>query len=78
MKDYGFLCLPKNIGKNVDKNISRHLNCKYSQKLLDHAKQLATEARETVPKIEIQKTADKIADLIGNEIANKITKASKN
>ena len=77
MNDYGFLCLAKNMGKNLGKNISKNLNCKYSQKILDHAKQLATEARKTVPRIEIQKTADKIADLIGNEIANKMTKASK-
>ena len=65
------------MGKNVGKNISKNLNCKYSQKILDHAKQLATEARKTVPRIDIQKTADKIAYLIGNEIANKMTKASK-
>ena len=38
VKGYGFLSFGKNMGKNVGKNFKR-LNSKYSQKLLDHAKQ---------------------------------------
>ena len=34
----------KNFKKNIGKNISRNLSVKYSQKILDHAKQLATDA----------------------------------
>ena len=37
LKSYGFLTFAKNIGKDVSENLSR----KYSQKLLDHAKQSA-------------------------------------
>ena len=36
---YGFLSFDKNMGKNIDENISENIGGKYSQKLLDHAKQ---------------------------------------
>ena len=38
--------LTKNIGKNISKNVSG----KYSQKLLDHAKQSGTDAFKTASK----------------------------
>ena len=41
-------------------------------------KQSATDALKTSSKIVIIKTAEAIRDLIGNKIANKITKVSKN
>ena len=44
------------------------------QKLLDHAKQSATDALKTSSKRVIRKTAEATDDLIGNKIANKITK----
>ena len=44
------------------------------QKLLDHAKKSATNALKTSSKREIQKTKEATADLIGNKIANRITK----
>ena len=48
-----------------------------SQKLLDHAKQSATDVFKTASKRAIQKTAKAAGDLIGNKIANRITKFSK-
>ena len=51
---------------------------KYSQKLPDHAKQSATDAFNTASKRAIQKPAEETGDLIGNKIANRITKVSKN
>ena len=66
------------MGKNIGKNISKNLRGKYSQKLLDHAKQSATDAFKTVSKRSIQKIAEANGDLIGNRIADKITKVSKN
>ena len=42
-KGYGFLSFAKNIGTNIGKNISKNLLGKQSQKLLDHAKQSATD-----------------------------------
>ena len=40
VKDNGFLSFAKNTGKNISKNLSG----KYGQKLLDHAKQSATDS----------------------------------
>ena len=39
----GFLSFAKNMGKNIAKNISNNLKGNYNQKLLDHAKQYATD-----------------------------------
>ena len=62
-----FLPFAKNMGKFIGKNISKGLNGKYSQKLLDHAEQSATDALRKV----IQKTTE------ANKIANKTTKVSR-
>ena len=50
VKGYGFLFFAKNIGKNIGKNISKIFSGKYSQKLLDHAKQSATDVFKTASK----------------------------
>ena len=66
----------KNMGKNIDKNISKNLNGKHSQKLLNHAKQSATDPLKTTSNRAIQK-AEATGDLTGNKIFDKITKVSK-
>ena len=65
-------------GKNIGKNISKNLSGKYSQKLLDHDKQSATDVFKNASKRVIYKTPQATGDLIGNKIANKITKVLKN
>ena len=40
VKGYGFLCFVKIMGRNIGKNISKNLSSKYSQKRIDHAKQM--------------------------------------
>ena len=50
---------------------------KYSQKLLDHAKQSATDAFKTASKRAIQKTTEAAGDLTGNKITDKTIKVSK-
>ena len=77
-KGYGFLSFAKNVGKNIGKNISKNVDGKYGSKHLDHAKQSAADAIKTFSKRVIQKTPEGIVDLIGNEIANRITNVSKN
>ena len=67
----------RNVGKNVGKNISQNLSSKYNQKLLDHAKKSAADALKTLQKEQFQKTAEATGDLIGNNIADRITKVSK-
>ena len=74
IKGYGFLFFDKNMSNNLKKNARG----KYSQNFLDRAKQSATDAFKTASKRAIQKTAEATTDLIGNEIANNITKVSKN
>ena len=59
------------MGKNVGKNITKNLSSKHSQKPLDHAKESATVALIANG---IQKTTEATCDLIGNKIADKITK----
>ena len=53
------------------------MNGKYIQKLLDHAKQSATDALKTTSQRVIENAAEATGDLIGNKIADKITKVSK-
>ena len=74
VKGYGYLSFAKNMGKNTIKNLSP----KQSQELLDHAKQSATEALKTSSQRVIQKTAVATGNLIGNKIADKIAKVSRN
>ena len=69
----------------MSKNIDEDLSGKYSpgmlamsQKLRDDAKQSATDPFKTASKRLIQKTAEATGDLIGNKIASRITKVSKN
>ena len=69
VKGYGFLSFAKNINEN--------LSGKYSQNLLDHAKESATDTVKTIIKRVIQETAETAGYLISNKIADKITKASK-
>ena len=54
------------MGKSIGKNISKSIRSKYSQNLLDHAKQSATDAIKTDSKRVIRKTPDATGDLIGN------------
>ena len=73
VKGYGFLSFARNMGKNISKTLSGI----YSQKLLDNAKESATDALKTVSRSAIQKTAEATGDLIGNKNADKITRVSK-
>ena len=73
VKSYGF-SFAKNLAKNTDKKISKNLSGKYSQKLINCAKQSAIDLFETASKRAIEKTAEAAGDSIGNKVADKITK----
>ena len=64
----------KHIGKSIGKNIGKNLSVKYSQKILDHCKQFATDAIKTVSKKAIKKKAKATGDFIGNKIAEAVAK----
>ena len=72
VKGYGFLPFAKKTGKNIGKNATKSLSGKYRHKLLDYAKQSATDALKTTSQKVIQKIAEATGDLIGNEIADRI------
>ena len=50
LKGYGLLSFAKYMGKTIGKNISKNLSSKYSQNILDHVKQSATDALKTASK----------------------------
>ena len=58
IKSYRLFPLTKNMNKNIGNHLSKHVSSKYIQKLLDHAKQSATDALKTTSKRLIQKTAE--------------------
>ena len=60
------------MGTTIGENISKNLSDKYSQKLLDHLKQFATDAFKTTSKRVIQKTAEATGDLICNKMLIKL------
>ena len=71
--------------KNIGKNISKNLSGKYKpgmlamcQELLDQAIKICADPLKTSPKRVIQKTAEATGGLIGNKIAKRIKKISKN
>ena len=57
------------------KNISKNFSGKYSQELLDHAKQCVTDAFKTASKNIIQKLAEATGYLIGNKITDAVDKS---
>ena len=74
VKGFGYLSFPRNMDKIVGRNINESFISKYNQKLLDHITQSAIDVLKTSSKKAIQKTADATDDLIGNKIADKITR----
>ena len=58
-------------------SFARSMSNKYGKKLVDTAKKSPADAIKTASKRAIQKTAEATGDLVGNEIADKITSVSK-
>ena len=62
VKGYGFM------------SFARRMSNKYGNKLVDTAKISATDAIKTGSKRAIQKTAEATGDMVGNRIADRITR----
>ena len=60
--------------RSIGKPISKNLSGKYGQKILDHAKQSATDPIKTSSKRVIQKSAEVTGHLIDNKIVNRAIK----
>ena len=65
VKGYGFM------------SFARSMSNKYGQKLVDTVKKSPADAIKATSKRAIQKTAEATGGLIGNKIADKITRVSK-
>ena len=65
VKRYGFM------------SFARSMSNKYGKKLVDTAKNSATDAIKTASKRAIQKTAEGTGDLVGDKTADKIKSVSK-
>ena len=70
-KAIDFLSFAENVSKTICKNISKKSSGKYSQKILDHAKESATDALKTASKRLISKTAAATDYLICNKVSEK-------
>ena len=58
-------------------SFARKSGDKYGKKLMDTAAKIGIDAEKTASKRAVQKTAEAAGDLIGNEIADKITSLHK-
>ena len=65
VKGYGFV------------SFARSMSNKYGKRLVNTAKKSATDAIKTASKRAVQETAEATGDLVGNQIAHKITSVSK-
>ena len=74
-KAMNFCLLLKIKAKILEK--AKNLSGKYSLKLLDHAKQSATDAFKTASKRAIHKTTEAAGDLNRNKITDKTIKVSR-
>ena len=58
-------------------SFARKSGNKYGKKLMDTATKTGIDAAKTASKRVVQKTAEAVGDLVGNEIADKITSIGK-
>ena len=65
------------MGKNIGNNIGKTWSGKYSQKLIDHAKQSTTDACKTSSKMAIQKTAGKLVIWLVKKLLTRLQKSRK-
>ena len=88
VKGYGFLSFARKFGDKYGKklmntatktgiNAAKKFGDKHDKNLMDTAKKQGTNLAKTAGKKIVEKSAEAIGDLIGNEIADKITSLGK-
>ena len=65
------------MSKNLEKNMSQNLSGKYHQKLIDHARQPATDALKTTSKRVIQKTQKQLVIWLVMKLLIELQKSQK-
>ena len=85
VQEQGFMSFAKNIGnkyggKLFDKGIdvAKKMNNKYGRKILDKSMDAGKDFTKIAGKKVLTKSAEATGDLIGNKIADRITKSSRN
>ena len=80
-QSYGFLSFPRNVrdkyGKKLMNTAKKVGTSQYGKKIIDTTKRQGSEFAKTAGKRIVQKSAEATGDLIGNEIADKITSLGK-
>ena len=81
----GFMSFARNIGnkygkKKIDKSIDvgKSMKKKYGKKILDNSLSAGTDFAKIASKKVLTKSAEATGDLIGNKIADRITKSTRN
>ena len=77
----GFMSFARNIGNNYGKKIfdvSKSMKKKYGKKILDNSLSAGKDFAKIASKKVLTKSAEATGDLIGNKIADRITKSARN
>ena len=79
----GFMSFARNIGnkygrKIFDKSLGKSMKEKYGKKILDNSLSAGKDFAKIAGKRELTKSAQATGDLIGNKIADRITKSARN
>ena len=77
----GFMSFARNIGNKYGKKIfdvSQSMKKKYGKKILDNSLSAGKDFAKIVGKKVLTKSAEATGDLIGNKIADRITKSARN
>ena len=74
VKGHRFLSFTNILGKNIGRSISKNVSSKCSQKLLDHAEQLATDFLKPLQKEQFKNTR---SNLISIKLLIKLQKSQK-
>ena len=77
----GFMSFARNIGNEYGKKIfdvSKSMKNKYSKKILDNSLSAGKDFAKIAGKKVLTKSAEATGDLIGNKIADRITKSARN
>ena len=77
----GFMSFARNIGNKYGKKIfdvGKSMKKKYGKKILDNSLSAGKDFAKITGKKVLTKSAEAIGDLIGNKIADRITKSARN
>ena len=85
VQEQGFMFFARNIGNKYGKKIfdksldvGKSMKKKYGKKILDNSLSAGKDFAKTVGKKVLNKSAEATGDLIGNKIADRITKSARN